>query len=382
MPKAVLIENDLAKTLMTKCKPKGLKLKNKLMCSVYLDLDLDAYMALDDDALLLAKVVEAASSKYYDLVNAMVIDLRQADAAIQRTDKKSERQAITENYLKESKKRMKIFSKEGAKAAELAWAKVAKTKADYKTYQVKAGVALAIDGLSVVAGIASTVGSAGFALVAGLYGIIKGLVGAAAKIYKLAIDADKMQAKVVKGLKNVQKTYNANKKEVSGAKDTGKAVVNQLLGADFLPTISTVKSDNDQYKSKLQGVDVQSHKVAKELTAVLKDMEKLSRQPEIKASKKVSKALDKLQASVSKLMDKVITMQEQVNKGMTFQKQTAAAIKELETCQPKKWKWIQKGLVVTDIALAGGDFSKAGDAVLNIGTALMVEVDRELLDHV
>lgn len=382
MPKAVLIENDLAKTLTTKCKPKGLKLKKKLVCRVYLDLDLDAYMALDDDPLLLAKVTEAASTKYYDLVNALVIDLRMADAAFMRTDRKSERDDISEKFLKDARRQLKVFSKEGAKAAELAWKKVAKTKSDYKTYQVKAGVDLAIDGLALVAGVASTVGSAGFALIAGLYGIVKGLVGSAMKIYKLAIDADKMQGRVTKNLKKIQKSFNAKKKELSGAKDTGKAFVNQMLGADFVPTISTVKADNDQYKSKLQGVDVSAHKLARELNAVLKEMDKVSRRAEIKNAKKVAKLLDKLQGATATLIDKVIDLQGKVNDGMVFHKNTAAAVKELESFQPKKWKAIQKGLVVTDIVLAGGDFSKAGDVALNMGNALMVEVDRELMDHV
>ena len=382
MPKAVLIENDLAKTLMTKCKPRGLKFNKKLMCSLFLDLDLDAYMALDDDPLLLAKVTEAASTRYYDLVNALTIDLRMADAAVMRTDRRSERNDIAERFQKDAKRQLKVFSKDGARAAELAWAKVAKTKSDYKTYQVKAGVALAIDGLSLVAGVASTVGSGGFALVVGIYGIVKGLVGAATKIYKLALDADKMQGRVTKGLKKIQKSFNAQKKELSGAKDTGKAFVNQMLGADFVPTISTVKADNDQYKSKLQGVGVNSHKLAKELNAVLKEMDKVSRMPEVKSSQKVAKLLDKLQNSTATLIDKVVDLQSKVNDGMVFQKNTAAAIKELESFQPKKWKAIQKGLVVTDIVLAGGDFSKAGDAALTVGAALVAEVDRELLDHV
>jgi len=382
MPKVTLIENDLAKTLTTKCKPKGLKLKKKLMCHVFLDVDLDAYMALDDDPLLLAKITEAASAKYYDLVNALVIDLRMADAAYMRADRKSEREQVTEKFTKDAKRQLKQFTKDGAKAAQLAWAKMAKTKSEYRTYQVKAGVALAIDGLSVVAGVAATVGTGGFALVAGIYGIVKTLVGAASKIYKLAIDADKMQARVTKNLKKIQKSFNAKKKELSGASDTGKAFVNQMLGADFIPTVSTVKGDNEQYKSKLQGVDVNSHKLAKELNGVLKEIDKIAKMPDVKSSKKVSALLAKLQKATGTLIDKVIDMQTQVNKGMAFQKQTAASIKELETLQPKKWKYIQKGLVVTDIVLAGGDFSKAGEAALTMGTALMAEVDKELLDRV
>ncbi|MEP2718113.1 hypothetical protein [Pseudophaeobacter sp.] len=382
MAKVVLIENDIARYLRDKCKPKGLKLEKPLPCKVVLEVDSDAYKALDDDPLLLAKLTEAASKEYYDLVNGMVIKLRQVDAMYQKTNSKADRAKLVAAYEGFAKKQFKEFAKNGKKAAERAWAEVAMTKAEYRTYKIKAGVDLAIDGLNVVGGVASAVGTGGFALIVGLYGIIKTLIGMAMKIYKLAIEADKMQKRVTKNLVKIQKSFDKKKKELSGAKDTGKAFVNSILGADFLPTVGSVKSDNDQYKSKIQGVDVGAHKIAKKLNEVLKEMDKISAMQDVKSSKKVSALLSKLQKSTAKLIDKIIDMQTQVAKGMAFQKQTAAAIAELESLQPKKWKYIQKGMVVTDIVLAGGDFSNAGEAVLAVGTAIVTEVDKELLERV
>ncbi|MCJ8272871.1 MAG: hypothetical protein MJK04_26175 [Psychrosphaera sp.] len=251
MATVILIENDIARYLRDKCKPKGLKLDKALPCKVTLEVDSDAYKALDDDPLLLAKVTEAASAKYYDLVNGMVIKLRQFDAAYVKSNSKSDRVKLIKAYEGYAQKQFKQFAKDGKKAAEAAWAEVAKTKAEYRKYQVKAGIGLAIDGLSVVGGVVSAVGTGGFALIVGLYGIVKTLIGAAMKIYKLAIDADKMKKRVTKNLKKIQKSFDKKKKELSGAKDSGKAFINSLLGADFIPTISAVKADNDQYKSKV-----------------------------------------------------------------------------------------------------------------------------------
>lgn len=382
MAKVILIENDIARYLRDKCKPKGLKLNKPLPCKVVLDVDSNAYKALDDDPLLLAKVTEAASAKYHDLVNAMVIKLRQVDALYVKSQSKADRAKLIKAYEEYAKKQFVQFAKDGKQAAEAAWAEVAKTKTEYRSYQVKAGVALAIDGLNIVGGVAGAVGTGGFALIVGLYGILKTLIGMAMKIYKLAIEADKMQKRVTKNLKKIQNSFNKKKKELSGAKDSGKAFVNSLLGADFLPTVSTVKSDNEQYLSKIQGVDVGSHQIAKKLNEVLKEMDKISKMQDVSSSKKVSTLVSKLQASTAKLIDKVITMQGQVQKGKAFQKQTADSIAELETLQPKKWKYIQKGMVLTDIVLAGGDYSKAGEAVLAVGTAIVTEVDKELLDRV
>lgn len=382
MATVILLENDIGRYLKDKCKPKGLHLNKKVMCKVKLNVDADAYRALDDDPLLLAKMTEAASKNYYDLVNGLVVELRQKDAAYVKSTSRKERDKLVADFNTFSRKQLTDFSSKGKTAAEAAWAAAIKSKKEYRKYKVKAGIDLGIDAVNVVGGVAGAVGTGGFSLIVGLYGIIKTLVSMAMKIYKLAMEADKMQKRVAKNLAKLQKSYNKKKKEASGAKDTGKAFVNSLLGADFLPTVSAVKGDNDQYKSKLQGVDSGSHDLAKKLNDVLKEMDKIEKMPDVKASKKTQTLLAKLQKATANLIDKVITMQQQVQKGMVFQQQTADAIKELETLQPKKWKYIQKGLVLTDIVLAGGDYSKAGEAVLAVATAAVTEADKQLLDAV
>lgn len=378
----IILENDVARTLRNTAKPKGLELSKPLMCKVTLSVDDKAYKALDDDPLLQAKITEAASAVYNKVMTKLGAELKKADAAYMKTNVVAEREKIVKGFESTAKSLLGKLADVGAKAADAAWEQVKKTKEEYRTYQVKAGVDLAIDGLNVVGGVAGAVGSAGFSLIISLYGIIKTLISMAMKVYKLAIDADKMQKKVTKGLAKVQKSFDKEKKTLSNSKDTGKAFINSILGADFLTTISSVKADNDQYGSKVQGVDVNSHKLAKKLNDVLKAMDEISKKPDVQASKSVKKTLSKLQSSTNTLIDKVIAMQEKVAEGQTFQKDTAAAIKEIETYQPKKWKYIQKGFVLTDIVLAGGDYSKAGEAVLGVATAIATEVDKEMLDRV
>ncbi len=382
MAKVILLENDVARTLRTTAKPKGLELKKPLMCKVTLDVDDGAYKALDKDPLLQAKITEAASDVYKLVMTKLSAELKKADAAYVKTNVVKEREKIIKDFEATAKDLLGKLVKAGAASAQKAWEEVKKTKSEYMKYKVKAGIDLAIDGLNVVGGIAGAVGSGGFSLIISLYGIIKTLISMAMKVYKLAIDADKMQKKVTKGLAKVEKSMNKKKKELSGAKDTGKAFINSLLGADFIPTVSSVKSDNDQYLSKIQGVDVNSHSLAKKLQDVLKEMDKIMKKPDVQSSAKIQKAMGKLQGSTAKLIEKVIAMQEKVKEGKDFQKDTADKIKEIESFQPKKWKVIQKGFILTDIVLAGGDYSKAGEAVLGVATAIATEVDKELLERV
>ncbi|NOR63321.1 MAG: hypothetical protein GQ535_12615 [Rhodobacteraceae bacterium] len=384
MPKIVLLENDIWGTLERAVKPKEIT-GNSLPFSVSLDVDSKAYDAVRKDALLQAKITEAASEKYKAYMQQMASLLKKHDAAYQKAKTQKDADKVLASLESKYKSSTKTFISSAQSAAQSAWEDVKKTKAEYREYQIKAGIGLAIDGLGLAGGVIGTAGAVatgGFALIVALYGVIKTLITITMKLYKLAIDADKMQKRVTNGLKKVQKSYDKKRKELSGAKDTGKAFINSVLGADFIPSLTSVKADNGQYKSKVQGVDVASHKMAQKLNQILAQIDKIEAMPEIKANKKMKAVLSKLRKATANLIDKIIDMQGQVTKGMAFNKSVAFAVKELETLEPKKWKYIQKGLPLIDIVLAGGDFSKAGEALLGIATAAASEADKQLLDAI
>ncbi len=384
MPELVLLENDIWGTLVRAVKPKAIKGK-KLPFRVSLDVDSGAYDAVRKDALLQAKITEAASGKYKTYMKVMASSLKKHDAAYQKAKDQKTGDKILAAFEKDFKSNTRAFVADAQKAAQKAWEDVKTTKAEYRKYQIKAGVDLALDSLSLAGGVIGTAGAVatgGWGLIVSLYGVIKTLISVAMKVYKLAIDADKMQKRVTTGLKKVQKSYDRKRKELSGAKDTGKAFINSILGADFIPSLTSVKADNDQYKSKIQGVDVGAHKLAQKLNQVLAQIDKIEAMPEVKTSKKMKPVIKKLRSATANLIDKIINMQGQVAKGKAFNQNTARAIKELESLEPKKWKYIQKGLPIIDIALAGGDFSKAGEALLGIASAAATEADKQLLDKV
>lgn len=381
MAKIILISNDIWRELKRICKPKNIK-ANSLPFSVVLDVDAGAYKAVDKDPLLQAKLTDAAGAQYKKYMVAMVTAVKKSDAALGKATSKADGDKIIKALGKFFDTESAKFAKLGAKAANAVWADVIKSNAEYRKYKLKAGINLGIDSLSLAGGVVGTVGSGGFALIGTIYGIVKTLISMGMQVYKLAIDADKMQKRVAVNLKKIKESFDKKRREISGAKDTGKAFVNSLLGADFIPTITSVKSDNVQYGKKLLGVDKESHKLAAKLNNVLKDMDAISAMPEVKKNKKINAAMKKFQAATGKLLEMIINMQMKVAKGKEFQANTAAAIKELETLNPKKWKRIQKGLTVPDIVLAGGDFKTAGAAVLGIGTAIVTEASKALADEI
>lgn len=384
MPRATILENDIWAALNRTCKPTALTAKSASI-AVNIELDKQAYKQLDDDPLLLAKITEAASKQYQGTIKSLSTLLKKADRDCLSAADKGAREKVAKAFEARMASECRTLEKNAVIAVKKTWTDVQKTHAEYRIYQIKAGTDLALDGIGLAGGIAGAVGTGGVSLVISIYSMVKTTVSMIYKLYKLAIDADKMQAKVAKQLRSVQKNFDKNKKNfnktTAGGKNFSKALVNSLLGADFFASLDGTEKDNDQYKSKLQGVDKASHKVAVDLNKLLKDVEKASKDLKGSGNKKMDAAMSKLESAVNKSIEKCIAMQEQVQAGMAWQADTAKTLKELKALRQTGWKVLEKGLPVIDIVLAGGDFEKTGEALLGMGLAALDVAEREALDR-
>lgn len=385
MPKATILKHDIWVMLNRTGKPRALTAKS-VTFAVNIELHKAAYKQLDDDPLLLAKITEAASKEYDNTVKSLTALLKKSDRDCVGAKDKRSREKVAKTFEGLMSKECKSLEKKAVSAVIKAWGDVQKTHAEYSIYKMKAGCDLALDTIGLVGGVAGAVGSGGASLVIGIYSIVKTTVSMIFKVYKLAIDADKMQRRVAKQLHSVQKAFDKNKKDFkkfkAGGKNFSKALVNSLLGADFFATLDSTEGDNDQYKSKLQGVDQASHKVAVELNKLLKDLDKANREIKRSGSKKMMGAMSKVETAVNKSIEKCIAMQKQVQTGMAWQADTGKTLKELKTLQQRGWKVLEKGLPVIDIVLAGGDFKEAGEALLAMGVAALDVAEREVIDRV
>jgi len=194
MAKIILLETDIWGTLVRAVKPKGIK-GRKLPFTVSLDVDSDAYGAVQKDALLQAKITEAASEKYKTYMKVMASSLKQHDAAYQKAKDQKMADKVLAAFEKDFKSSTKAFITDAQRAAQEAWEEVQKTKAEYQKYKIKAGIDLGLDSLSLAGGIVGSVGAVatgGWGLIVALYGTIKTLISVALKIYKLSIDANKI----------------------------------------------------------------------------------------------------------------------------------------------------------------------------------------------
>ncbi|MDX8346880.1 hypothetical protein SLH49_02675 [Cognatiyoonia sp. IB215446] len=381
MATIVLVDHDLKQVLTAKAKPSAIKLEKKIPIKIALQVDGKGNEAVDKDPLLQAKITKPATKSYQTLVITLASDLMDADKRVQKAKTAAERQKIVDIFTKTMQAKIAKHKTLGEQKAIAAWGKVKKEKREYLNYKLKAVYELGSDALSLTVDIASIPASGGLSAVLAGIKAFRTIMKMSLKLYQMSLSANKMQKKVKKHLETLKKQYNGDKKELSGLKGTLKAAANKIIGAKFITTIDSVKSENDQYEKTLLGVKVNSHKVAKELNKLLKFLDTASKNKDVKSSKKTLNSIEKMNDSVRKLLDRIITMQETAEKGDKFIADTKIAINEIENIEPSKWKYIKKGLVLVDIMLEVDDYSSVQKVAEQMGEAAIDQIESELKDR-
>lgn len=381
LAKIILIENDVAKMIMQKASPKVIKL-HKLPCSAYITLTSDGYKEVNSDPLLQALLTESATEEYKAYLDKMVLLTKKSDQQIISASNAAQKRLIFSKYNAAITKITEDLQNKGESGAKKAWDKAKKTKEDYQMYKIKSGLEVAGDVKDMAVAVLETWGTAGITFIKGLYDFTKALVKTITKLVKLWRDAEKLQKRVAKNLKTVQAKFKKQNKILAATKEVGKDFINNLLGSDFLPTVKSVKADNDQLKNKYKGVDVASHAAARELQTLLNKVDNLTSKSEIKKNKKMNALITKLESAVASQINRVIDMREAMAKGITFQSNTAAAIKELETWEPKKFKLFRQGLDAAEILYDAGLFESSGVTAEKLALELLDVAREEMVETI
>ncbi|MDO6590547.1 hypothetical protein DS901_18310 [Loktanella sp. D2R18] len=373
-----LIKSDLAKVVTDKAKPKGINFKKKIPVLISLEMDKAGEAAVAKDPLLQTKAQEAASKAYKTLVISISSDLKDADKRFMKSTDEKEREKIASDFMATTKAKTQRLEKQGAHFAQAAIKKVQKDIDDDHKYRLSVGIELASDAVELALSAASMAGSGGLSAIFVGYKTLRIIMKAALKIYQEALSAQKMQKKVAKHLKTIQKDYDKNRKELTGAKDTGKVLLNKIFGAKFVTTIDSVKSENVICHAKMRHITVKTHELSKQLNKLLEFNEKASKQIDAKTAKKAADAVIAMNKSIRKMIERIITMGAQANKGLEFCENTTKAINEIETQQPMKWKWMKRGLDVFEIVIAPDEYKDFGKVVTDMAQAAVGEVTKEL----
>ncbi|NSX53683.1 hypothetical protein [Parasulfitobacter algicola] len=357
----VLIENDIRKMLIERVKPKGIEVKGKVLCKCVAVVDDEVFKAVKQPRVQ-EKLTLAAGKVYNATVDKIAKDLMVFDKIYVRTPDPDERYKIIQKLEISVKKQLADLEKKGVAAANMVWQQMQKDQAELQAFKIKMGMKIAKDAIELTGLAVSAVGTGGLALIPASLELARVTFRMGRLIAKLAKDADKTQKNITKNLAKLQKSYNANKKNALGAKETGKTILNKVFGSDYTKTISSVKADNKIYLNKLIDIDQKADTMSGALDKLLKQMQKISKTPEGKSSAKVKKQITSIETKVNNLLSKISNLNTKLDGGRDFQKNTDDALNELENMKTDKWKKIQAGAAfVTDVVLAVEDPTELSD---------------------
>lgn len=226
------------------------------------------------------------------------------DAAIQEFDVTRSRGGTPEQMKDAQAKMVGIVETHARQLAEglkhvpqTRWDAWVKTRKDYKSYKLGAGVSLAIGTCGFVgsiAGVAGSIVSGGATLVLALIGLFRSIVSVVKKIDDLWQEAEGIQTRLVASANNLQHIYNIRGKQALGARSTLETTFNAVLGSACLPSLNALESNCKLWRNKLNGIDVAAGDAAALAVKSLAEAEKLEKLLQGAKTKQAAKALAEL----------------------------------------------------------------------------------------
>jgi len=253
--------------------------------------------ALLQDPLLKGQMMEAGGSVMQDLAQLMAYWVGMAEMEI---SKIAENNALSDatkntqilaiagklpNNLAQTKQQ--ILPKVQAAAMKV-WENLCRTRSEYRKYLIQAGLNIAAGAAKVITTTIATVGTAGGALVLGIFGIVSGVASIGGELYSLSKDAEKVEGELFKSvmatLKKKPSAGNWGKIKVSA-----ESIARKLGPTDLVvETPLKCKEMNELYEHKLQGLDTKSHDLAIKLNAALEKSDELHKVIDQEAQKRMT----------------------------------------------------------------------------------------------
>lgn len=289
MPVVKILEADLSKLALAKAGTSVIKLK-PLPVVVNIEVDAKVQKAIEDDPLLHQQMADKAKKK----LDAFAVEL---GALIKETAEKiikqpGDKQLLEDIAEKDFEQIAKMAEKQLPLEVMKTWEKLKARKAEYKAYKIKAGIKIATGAVSIAASVATTAvgGFSGAGAVLGLLGLMKSVQTFGQEIAKLAKDMPSTMKALEEMVMKVAARY---KDETSNGKigvmELGEAVLAQLNGYKRDSIAKCVEWEK-LLGSKLAGVEVNAHSIAKNVNKMLIDLQK--------AQTELPKYLDKLKPNL------------------------------------------------------------------------------------
>lgn len=244
---------------------------------------------------------------------------------------------------------------------------LAKTKVDRRNYEIKETAKLGVKIVGVTASIVSLATipfSGGASTVLSIVAILSTARSIGVQIGRLAQEAEQTAADLASDLSVLLKRYQEATKNRVGVEEVLKSGVNAIW-EDAMSSITGCKTKKDYFKSKIDGLKVESHSLSDKLDESLKKQESAQKQlrefeksakevldpADIKRIEKLMKDTEALEKPIASTIDDVIAMVRRVG---TNEKTFAVLDKALDKLAQKEPTWAQIGEVVMSVAVSAG----------------------------
>ncbi|MEM8591501.1 MAG: hypothetical protein AAGF13_03150 [Pseudomonadota bacterium] len=345
--------------------------------------DIIAIFKAEGDDITPYQMVDDAN-KLFDAVLAKVVDVAKKIDAAKGKKPPQEVDKLRQEFPRMVTQLVGTYKDKFEKIPEARWKKFKSDKADYRDYQIKAGLSITKSTLGVLASGAGIVGSGGAGLALGIVGLVRGCAGLINEINNLRLGAEKVGKDLKSDLNTLMARYRdaeGKAKKSQGAQEIGGTVLKSILDIDppFVATIPKCEANFDLWTNKLKGLSVNARSASADIKKGLAACDKLEAQIKNAQDKKaqaIYKKLTKARSALSDCLDEVSNLMKRVGEGEEAQKPCAAILKNLKSTNPKYAEIFDRVFPsLVNLGLAGGGagvgFADQGAKALDhVNTAL------------
>lgn len=254
------------------------------------------------------RVCEKTTKEIDEMVQRLEAELPKLGSLVQR-------KKAADDCESAFKRRVALLEHELEELPEKQWKKFmekyGKSKQEYKTYKVDAGVNLAVGTLGVAgsgAAMAGAVHTGGASLVLGVIGMARSVVKLGNVLNLILRDVEKLTIELKGSIETLSKEYEQSKGKAA-AKDLTKTMLGAICGAQFFNTAATVGKKAEELTGKAAGTFVSGVKFARAVTAMLNDpkwhqLQRALAGASSAEAKKIEEKLETIGKKFSKLFEK------------------------------------------------------------------------------
>lgn len=252
---------------------KVLELPKGWSFTVAVDFDAKVYKSIEKDTILLKEMNEAAAKAYKQTCDSVKSKYTSFEKLVQGMIDKGAPKPMVENQIKGLNKSLEDDRKIGQIGAEQAimavWKQYSAKNKEYTKYKIKIVVTI----VGAAAGLATSIGlmasspfTGGLSAAVGIISMIKSSVTLVKEIGSACLEVEKSQAVLKKYLIPVEAA--AKKVAASKANEYSAAIAQQFLGI-AQPNIKGCDSQLKTIVQKLNGLEIKTHNVGKNLNGIL-----------------------------------------------------------------------------------------------------------------